>query len=114
MKIRVEIEDKDQKYKEVINIDDPLSRDHFSYVDSDKAINEVRVNDDGILLYRNALTHKTFLKLKDDGYIKIRTSEGDLKFSIKVLELIKNNDNISIVYCVNDSVKSIKIYYLGV
>lgn len=114
MNVRLEIEDKQDNYKEIINIEDINDRDHFSYIDSDEANVDVRVFNDGISIFREAKTHKTYLILKENGYVKIRTSEGDLKFSIKTLEINKNNDNISIDYCVNDSLKSIRIYYLGV
>lgn len=114
MNAQVIIEDKQDNYKEVINIENITSRQHFSYIDSDGANNDIRVFDDGISVFRRADTHKTYLVLKDDGYVKIRTDEGDLKFSLKMLEFNSNNDNISIVYCLNDSTKSISIKYLGV
>lgn len=114
MNIQIILEDKQEKYKEIINIENIDDKTHFSYVDSDGANNDVRIYDDGITIFREANTHKSYAILRNEPYIKIRTSEGDLKFLTKVLEFNKNNDNISIVYCLNDSTKSISIKYLGV
>lgn len=114
MNVQVIIEDKLEKYKEVINIEDIEDKNHFSYVDSDNAKVDIRVYEDGISVFRDAQTHKTYLILKDEAYIKVKTDEGDLKFSLKTLEKNINNDNISIVYCLSDSQKSISIKYLGV
>ena len=114
MNAKITIEDRENKYKEIINIDDLEDKNCFSYVDSYNAKNNLRVLSDGIIINRKVETHDTYVVLRDDGYIKIKTNEGTLKFSLKVIELIINNDIISIVYCVNDSIKSIKIEFLGV
>lgn len=114
MNVQVIIEDKQDNYKEVINIENITNKEHFSYIDSDQANVDIRVFNDGISIFRQGDDHKTYLILKEGGYAKIRTSEGDLKFLIKMLDLNINNDNISIVYCLNDSTKSISIKYLGV
>lgn len=114
MNIRIEIEDKSEKYKEVINIEDVNDKDNFSYADSDNNITSIKVLNDGIGLHFKGNDHETYGLIKPNGYFKIKTSEGELKFSLKVLEFNRNNDIISIVYCLNDSVKSIKINYLGV
>ncbi len=114
MNIRFTIEDKQEKYKEVINIENVLDKKHFSYVDSDGSNNDIRVFNDGISVVRKDKDHTTYLILRDVSYIKVKTCEGCMKFSIKVVDLKINNDNICIGYCVNDSLKTIKINYLGV
>lgn len=114
MNVQLIIEDIEEKTKEVINIEDIDDRNHFSYIDSYGANNDIRIFDDGITIFRQADTHKSYVVLRNEPYIKIKSNEGDLKFLTKVLDLKVNNDNISIVYCVNDSQKSISIKYLGV
>ena len=114
MNVRITIEDREDSYKEIINIVDIEDKNCFSYVDSYNANNKLKVLSDGVIINRKIDTHDTYVVLRDDGYIKIKTDEGTLKFSLKVIDLIMKNDIISIVYCVNDSIKSIKIEFLGV
>ncbi len=114
MRIQIILEDKQENYREVINVENVLDKKHFSYVDSYGALNDLRVFNDGITIYRKDEDHKTFVVLRNKSYINVKSSEGSIKFSVKILALNLNNDIISIGYCVSDYKKHIEIRYLGV
>lgn len=113
MRAQVIIEDINENYKEVVNVDNIDDKKHFSYIDSYGVNNDVRVFNDGITIFRNDLDHKTYVVLRDKAYIKIKSNEGDISFSVKVLALCINNDIISIAYCVSDSQKRVEIRFIG-
>ena len=113
MRVQVILEDKEENYREVINVENVLDKKHFSYVDSYGATNNLRVFNDGITIFRLDEDHKTFVVLRKKSFIEVKTSEGSIKFSVKILALNLNNDIISIGYCVSDYKKHIEIRYLG-
>ena len=113
MDVIVTIEDKQDNYKEVIKEKNIVDRKHFSYADSFGVLNDVRVFENGITIFRKDNDHETFVVLRDKSYIKVKSSEGSIVFSIKELALSINNDIISIGYYLNDSYKQIKIEFIG-
>lgn len=113
MRVQIILEDKEEKYKEIVNIENVLDKKHFSYVDSYDIVNDVRVFNDGITIFRKDTDHKTYVVLREKSYIKVISPEGTLKFSVKILALNLNNDIISIGYCVSDSQKRVEIKFIG-
>lgn len=113
MDVIVTLEDKQDNYKEEFIIKNILDKKHFSYKDNSGIYNDIHTFNDGISIYRKAQDHQTYVILRNKSYIKIRSSEGTLKFYVKALALCINNDIISIGYYINDSFKQIKIEYIG-
>lgn len=113
MDIQVIIEDREENYKEVNNVIGVENPKHFSYVDSYGINNDVRVFDDGITIFRQDRDHKTYVVLRDNPYIKIKSDDGSFSFSVKVLAFSINNDIISIGYCVSDCQKRVEIKFIG-
>lgn len=113
MDVIVTLIDQDSGFKEIIKEKNVDSKKHFSYYDTYGAKNDVRVFNDGIAIYRKDKDHQTYVVLREKSYIKVKSLEGCINFSIKALAICLNNDIISIDYCVNDSIKQIKIEYIG-
>ena len=109
----ITIEDKQDNYKEVVREKNIINKKHFSYADSLDVLNDVRIFNNGITIFRKDEDHETFVVLRDKPYIKVKSSEGSILFSIKELALSINNDIISIGYYLNDSFKQIKIEFIG-
>ena len=112
MKIRVTLKDIDKT--EIIDVENPVSRNSFDYIDSYGANNHLEVFDDGITIERYDIDHKTKVTLRKESYIQIISEEGTLTFLAKIVEFNKNFDIITIVYSVDDNQKEIIINYLGV
>lgn len=113
MDVIITIEDKQDNYKEVVREKNIIDKKHFSYADSLDVLNDVRIFNNGITIFRKDEDHETFVVLRDKTYIKVKSSEGSIVFSIKELALSINNDIISIGYYLNDSYKQIKIEFIG-
>lgn len=107
------IEDKNDNYLETIEFKDILDKNTFSYVDEDEAC-FVSVKDDEITINRRLISHNTRLIFNENPLIEISTNEGTLKFNPKVIENKKNNGIITIVYTINDTIKELRIKYIGV
>ena len=83
MDVIITIEDKQDNYKEVVREKNIINRKHFSYADSLGVLNDVRIFNNGITIFRKDEDHETFVVLRDKPYIKVKSSEGSIVFSIK-------------------------------
>lgn len=79
----ITIEDKQDNYKEVVREKNIIDKKHFSYADSLDVLNDVRIFNNGITIFRKDEDHETFVVLRDKPYIKVKSSEGSIVFSIK-------------------------------
>lgn len=112
MKAKVTIIDFENNSKEIINVENIIDKQNFSYNDSYNALNEITIFDDGISILRKAKTHNTKINLRNESFIEITSSEGKLNFYPKVIANNINNDNIYLVYEIDHSKKSIKIEFV--
>ncbi|MDO4500956.1 MAG: hypothetical protein Q4B60_06760 [Erysipelotrichaceae bacterium] len=113
MNVQLIIEDKQESYKEVHNIVDIEDRNHFSYTDDTGAKNVISVFSDGVEVRREDTDHSTTLVLRSDSFVEISSEEGVLNFSLKVLAINLELDNIVIAYQIGDTTKELTIKYLG-
>lgn len=114
MKAQVEIISIDNK--ELINVDNIINKNHFSYTDLDGASNEIDILDDGIKVHRISKDHETnlYLSQNERSFIEIKTEEGVINIDTKTLAFNVNNDIISIAYIIDGSeTNKIVIKYIG-
>ena len=107
------IEDKNDDYKEIIEFKDINDKNSFSYENEDESC-FVEVLEEGLRIKRRLLSHHTNIILDNNPLIEISTLEGTLKFYPKDIAIKKNNDIITIVYTINDTIKELTIKYIGV
>lgn len=111
--MKVQIVLQDGRNRDVINVENIEDRNYFSYIDSDGGFNQVEVFEDGLMIVRKAKDHVTKLNFGKDSFVEVISKEGTLTFFIKVVEIYKNFDIISIDYRVNEDDKKIIIKYIG-
>ncbi len=114
MDARIIIRDMDSGYEEISDIRDIGDPCRFSYLDKKNARCFLEISEEGLSIVREASDHSSELHIKEDGYLKITAPEGSLTFSLKVLEIRKNNDIITLVYSIDNVTRSIVIEYIGV
>ena len=113
MDVILTIEDKIENYLETIEFKGIIDKNAFSYEKADEAC-FVSIKDDEISINRRLLSHNTSLIFNENPLIEISTNEGTIKFYPKDIEIKKNNDIITIVYTLNDTIKELEIKYIGV
>jgi len=91
------------------NID--VDKSHLQYIDNDGSKVDIGIDDTGIQIKSISIDHETFLSLKEDGYAKISTNEGDLTIPLKVVAFTINNDKIVVHYSIEDELRVIEIIY---
>lgn len=111
MIVEVTLEDKQTKQIDKNIVKDVKNKNSFSYVDSKQIKCEVNVFNDGIVLLRKANDYEIELNLRENGYTKVITSEGELKIDTKVVDFIQNDDNIVVHYLIGEEDKEITINY---
>lgn len=107
------IEDKSENYLETIEFKDILDKKTFSYEKENETC-FVSISDNEISINRRLLSHNTSLIFNENPLIEISTNEGTINFYPKDIEIKKNNDIITIVYTLNDTIKKLEIKYIGV
>lgn len=107
------IEDNNDNYREIIEFNNIKDKKFFSYEKEDETC-IVSIKDDEVTINRRLLSHTTSIIFNESPLIEISTNEGTLKFYPKVIENKKNNDIITIVYTINDTIKKLEIKYIGV
>ena len=92
-----------------INIDD---KDNFSYLDDDNNICHISVYGNGLCINNACKDHKLVLHLlKDEGFAKIVTNEGEIKLNAKVVDFHTNNGILVMRYIIEDVEREIKLIY---
>ena len=114
MNVRISIKDPEGEYENTIQITDIADPERFSYLDSDGARCFLEVGDEEICIRRDAPDHCSELLLKEGGCLIISSPEGSITFSLKAIEIRKNNDIITVVYSIDNVTRSIVIEYIGV
>ncbi|MBR0462475.1 MAG: hypothetical protein IJJ00_07180 [Erysipelotrichaceae bacterium] len=114
MNVLISIKDLNEGYADTVEVRDISDISRFSYLDSEGCLCVMEVVDDGISLSREASDHRTEAVLKEGGYLKITGPEGTFKFSLKAIEISRNNDIITVVYSIDSVTKCIEIKYIGV
>jgi len=111
MEATITLKDLDSGFSEKYDVKDIKDKDPFSYIDSEGVPCFIDIHEDGLIIKRAAPDHDTRLVLRENPYAEISTEEGIFTIYVKVLEYSKNNDNILIVYNIEDVIKSIEIRY---
>lgn len=99
-------------YKDEIIVRDIEDKRCFTYVDKEGAICEMCIYDDGLCLFKQQNDYQLELHLNGDNYAKITTTEGTIKFDIKVVDFSVNSDILVMHYIVNDEARIIEVKFI--
>ena len=92
-------------------VEKPESKRCFSYVDNQGCNCEMCIYDKGICFFRESEDHLLELHLRQNNYAKIISQEGEVKFAIKVVDFMANNDILVMRYIIEDQEREIKVIY---
>lgn len=92
----------------IVDVED---RYNFSYKDSKDNLCEMHIYDDGLCLKKHSLDYALELNMHENNYVKIITREGEIKFDIKVVDFIKNDDILVMRYIVENEERKIEIIF---
>lgn len=111
MTINVILKDFSTGYEDIVEVKDVENRHCFEYIDNEGNNCEMSIYDNGLCFLRKCLDHSLELNLKNEGYAKIISPEGEVMFDTKVVDFSKNNDILVVRYIIDDHEREIKIIY---
>ena len=88
------------------------NKEHFFYTDAYDGQVEVFLDKDGITMFRQGEDHLTELYHHASSYIRVTGEEGEIRFDIKVLAFIFNDDILSMRYLIEDDEKVLEIQFI--
>lgn len=87
------------------------SKDDFTYLDNNDCLCRIQVMQDGIIVNKKSDSYNMELNLTNNSYCILTTSEGEIKFDVKVVDFNKKNDILVMRYVINDIERKIEINY---
>ena len=73
----------------------------------------VNIFNEGLCMEIKGNQHNSKMTINDRPILEINSPEGNIIFYPKVIANKKNNDIISIVYCIDEIIRKIEIKYIG-
>lgn len=96
---------------ERVLVSDISNRCCFSYVDNERNNCELCIYDDGLCFFKEYEDHLLELHLRQKAYAKIVTCDGSIKFDVKVVDFLLNDDILVMRYVIDDIVRKIEVDY---